>query len=139
MANITSADVSAIMTVEELFPSGFKLEDFGTDAGIMAESAQMAETRMSLDGKLSAAYTPASRVVNLTFQPNSPSLPYLYTLVNATRTQRRPFEVGLTVRVRATGRTTQFQKGYLRTDPTMPGVGKTLQELTFTFEFESAE
>ena len=57
---------------------------------------------MSLDGYLSAGYTPAPKTVNITFEPNSPCIAYLTTLQNAQRSNRRPYEIGLTVYIRAT-------------------------------------
>jgi len=139
MADITSADVAISMTIEDLYPQGFILEQFGTDSALTADAVQKVETRMSIDGKLQAGYTPAPTLVNLTLQPTSPSLEYLTTLAKAMDTQNRPFEVGMVVRVRATGETFTFSRGYLTSVPPMPAIGKTLQELTFGFTFESVE
>ena len=46
--DITSANASAVMTIEELYPNGLKLERFSTDAAIVADSQQVAETRMGI-------------------------------------------------------------------------------------------
>ena len=40
--DITSANASAVMTIEELYPNGLKLERFSTDAAIVADSQQVA-------------------------------------------------------------------------------------------------
>ena len=42
MANnkITAADVQAYMTVEELYPSGFALEQFTMDSAVVADTVQ---------------------------------------------------------------------------------------------------
>jgi hypothetical protein len=139
MSDITSADVAISMTIEDLYPQGFVLEQFGADSALTADAVQELETRMSVDGKLQAGYTPAPKVVNLTLQPTSPSIDYLKTLAQAQRTQLRPFEIGMVVRVRATGETFTYSRGYLTSVPPMPAVGKTLQELVFGFTFESVE
>lgn len=52
--DITSANASAVMTIEELYPNGLKLERFSTDAAIVADSQQVAETRMGVDGRMAA-------------------------------------------------------------------------------------
>lgn len=137
--DITSADVAATMTIETLYPSGFQLELFSADQGLIADAVQEIEARMSLDGYLSAGYTPAPKTVNITFEPNSPCIVYLTTLQNAQRSNRRPYEIGLTVYIRATGVTKYFNHGYLQSGTPMSGVGKTLQPMSYSFVFESIE
>ena len=139
MADITSADVAATMTSEELFPNGFPLEQFSADSGITADAVQEAETEMTLDGTLVVGYTPAPKTVTITLQASSPSVPYLRTLAQASASNRRPYAVNLTVRIRATGETRQFSNGYLTSTPPMPGIGKKLQPLAYGFTFESVE
>lgn len=139
MSEITSADVAAVMTIEELYPSGFPLEQFGSDQGIMGESVQEVETRMTLDGKLLAGYTPAPQPVQITFEPTSPCIPYLRQLQQSQRSQKRTYRVGLNVRVRATDSKHAFLNGVLTAAPAMSSVGKTLQPLTYTFTFERVE
>ena len=136
---ITSADVAATMTVDELFPQGFALQQFSSDRGLIADTVQEVETRMSLDGYLSAGYTPSPKIVNITFEPNSPCIPYLTTLMSAQRSGNRPYEVGLTVFIRSTSETKYFNHGFLQSGTPMSGIGKTLQPMTFTFVFESVE
>lgn len=139
MADITSADVAATMTIEELFPNGFALEQFSADSGITADAVQEAEAEMTIDGVLVAGFTPAPKTVTITLQASSPSVPYLRTLVQAQNSNRRLYHINLTVRIRATGETRQFNNGYLTSTPPMPGIGKKLQPLAYGFTFESAE
>jgi hypothetical protein len=136
---ITSADVAATMTIEDLFPAGFRLEQFGADQGIMGEPVQIAEQHMTLDGHLVAGYTPAAAQVQVTLEPSSPSLPYLRQLVQAMQSQKRMYRVGLNVRVRATGTSHNFIDGILQSAPPMASIGKVLQPQTFTFIFERVE
>lgn len=137
--DITSADVAATMTIETLYPSGFLLQQFSADQALIADAVQELESRMSLDGKLSAGYTPVPKTVNITLEPNSPSVPYLATLMQSQRSSKRPFEVSLTVFIRATGVTRYFNHGFLQSGTPMSGIGKTLQPMTFSFVFESVE
>lgn len=136
---ITSADVAATMTVTPIYPAGFDLQQFNADQGMIADAIQEVETRMSLDGYLSAGYTPTPKTVNITFEPNSPSVPYLSAVMDYQRANNRPCEFGLTVYIRATGVTKYFNHGFLQSGTPMSGVGKTLQPMTFTFVFESVE
>jgi hypothetical protein len=136
---ITSADVAAVMTIEDLYPSGFTLEQFGADQGIMGEPVQEVESHMTLDGKLVAGFTPTPQPITITFEATSPVIPYLRQLQQAQRSQKRVYRVGLNVRVRATGNRHAFINGVLTNSPSMASVGKTLQPLTYTFTFERVE
>ncbi len=127
------------MTIDTLYPQGFNLQQFSADQGLIADTIQEVESRMSLDGYLSAGYTPAPKTVNITFEPNSPCVEYLTTLQNAQRANNRPYEIGLTVYIRSTGVTRYFNHGFLASGTPMSGIGKTLQPMTYSFVFESVE
>lgn len=137
--NITSANLAATMIVDEIFPNGFTLEMFSSDAAVVADSVTETETRQTVDGKLVAGYTPAPKVVNITLEPPSPSLPYFKDLVRACRTAMKPYKVHLVVTLPATGETFRFKNGYLTSFTPMPASNKTLQPMNFQFTFESLE
>lgn len=139
LGEVTSADVAATLSFDDLYPSGFPLEQFGADSGLTSDPVQEVETRMSLDGYMSAGYTPAIKSVAITFEPNSPCVEYLANVWHAQENYRRIYRCNLLVRVRATGQEFRFYNGVLKTAPAMPAVGKTLQPLTYTFEFGNAE
>ncbi|MDY3115983.1 MAG: hypothetical protein SOR95_08420 [Sutterella sp.] len=137
--NVTSANLSATMVVDELFPAGFNLEMFSTDAAITVDAVVATEARMSVDGKLVGGVTPAPKVVTITIEPASPSLPYFVDIVRAYETTLTPFKVELTVTLPAIGRVFTFTNGLLTSYPPMPGAAKTLQPLAFQFTFEGLE
>lgn len=60
-SNITSANATAVMIINDLFPVGFAVEGFATDQAINQDEETLAVTRMGVDGKLSAGYTPSKR------------------------------------------------------------------------------
>lgn len=134
---ITAADVAATLSVDELYPNGIPLEMFGADSAITGDSVTIAETRMTVDGKLIAGAVPAPYPITLTFEAASPSLPYLQNL--RTASEKRVYECNLAVRIRATGEVLRFNRGFLVTANPFPNVAKTLQALTFQFQFESME
>lgn len=139
LQNITAADVEAFITVPDLFPGGFALEQFSMDSAVTAEAVQEIETRMTLDGKIVAGYTPAPKNVQITFEPSSPSIPYLRELAQAQRANKDVYEVNLTVRVRSVDRTFRFVHGYLVSGQPMPGIQRTLAPMQYTFTFEDVE
>lgn len=135
--NKTSANVSAWMTIEDVATAGFALEQFSTDAGIVAEAVQDVQAEPTLDGHMVVGYTPNLQTVSITLQPTSPSLPYLRQLVQAQRSTRSPLEVNLTVTLPATGRTYRFVEGVLTNSQSMPGVNRVQDPLVYQFTFRA--
>lgn len=139
MSDITSADVAATLFIDELYPNGVVLEEFGADSAITAESVQQLQTKMTIDGKLVAGYAPEPQPVTLTFQPSSPVIPYIKTWRQSQQSNRRPYKCRLNVRTRATGSEVTYFNGFLSQCPPMAEVGKTLGEIAIQLTFERAE
>lgn len=137
--NITSADVAVRLSVEELYPSGFDLEVFGTDAGVVVDAVTDIETRMSIDGHLSAGYTPVPKTVNFTIEPYSPAYDYILDWARRQQSSRKVFAANMTIRVPAINRTFRFLNGYLTQHLDVPAIQKTLQPITFQVTFERIE
>lgn len=134
--NVTSADAVLYMTIDGLYPQGFKLEQFGQDAVAQMADDIFAETRMSVDGHMVAGYVDQIKPVTLTFEPSSPTIPYLRNLQEVTRAERKPYPVMLMVTLPSVGRTYTFVNGVLKQGKQMPDIGKTLQPVQFVFDFE---
>ena len=137
--DITAANASAVMTVEDLYPNGIKLERFSTDAAIVADSQQVAETRMGVDGKMAAGVTPNIYPVTVTLEANSPTATSFSTLYEAMNANTRLYVCNLTIRIPSIGRTYQFSNGVLQTANPMPALNKVLAPTTWVFHFESME
>ena len=92
--NITSADAIAVMTIDSLYPQGFRLEQFSTDAAISQGDDTVSETRMGVDGHMVAGYTPSIKTITITLEPSSPSIPYLDDLYKSMqKTKKRIFAI----------------------------------------------
>lgn len=137
--DITAANASAVMTVEDLYPNGIKLERFSTDAAIVADSQQVAETRMGVDGKMAAGVTPNIYPVTVTLEANSPTATSFSTIYEAMNANKRLYVCNLTIKTPSIGRTYQFSNGVLQTANPMPALNKVLAPTTWVFHFESME
>ena len=137
--DITAANASAVMTVEDLYPNGIKLERFSTDAAIVADSQQVAETRMGVDGKMAAGVTPNIYPVTVTLEANSPTDTSFYTIYVPMNANKRLYVCNLTIKIPSIGRTYQFSNGVLQTANPMPALNKVLAPTTWVFHFESME
>lgn len=137
--DITAANASAVMTIEDLYPNGIKLERFSTDAAIVADSQQVAETRMGVDGKMAAGVTPNIYPVTVTLEANSPTATSFSTLYEAMNANKQLYVCNLTIKIPSIGRTYQFSNGVLQTANPMPALNKVLAPTTWVFHFESME
>ena len=136
MNNITSANATAYMVVEGLYSTGFALNNFSTDQAIDQSEDTIAETRMGVDGYMAAGYVPSIKTVNIQFEAASPSVPYLDNVYLASQKNRRTYEITLVVKVPAVNRTYTYSGGVLKTGKVLPSLKKTLDPVSYGFDFE---
>lgn len=137
--NKTSANVVAILSIEQVAPSGIRLEQFSTDAGIAADAVQEVQAEMTLDGQLTVGYTPNTYVVNLTIQPTSPVVPYLREAQLVQKAMKTPLGAGLTVYYPATDRTYNFVNGVITQMTPMPAANRVQDPITVQLTFEDCQ
>ena len=137
--DITSANSVSILTVEELFPSGITLEQFGTDQAVNMDSLDIAETRMGVDGFMVAGYTPNIKVVSISLEASSPSFDALAQVYEAMETFRRIYSVKLVSTVPSIGKVFTWSNGVLKTVTPFPSQKKVLDPTSLTFNFGKYE
>lgn len=137
--DITSANSSAVLTVDELFPAGIVLQKYGTDQSITQDEVTFAEPRVTVDGKLVGGFVPSSRIINVTFEPDSPSLVGISQLIKAQEAGLRLYKCGLTLTIPSIRKVFNFSTGILKKGKPMPDLKKILDPQTFSFEFEKCE
>ena len=137
--DITSANSSAVLTVEEIAPNGIQLEGYGTDQSISGDAVDIAETRKGIDGKMAAGYVPSIFPVTITLEANSPSYPRLCELWEASQTNRKIYPCTLTVTVPSIGQSFTYANGVLKNGSPFPTHSKILDPTTWQFDFESVE
>lgn len=139
MNDITSANIAAYMTVNDLFPAGFQLRQFSTSNAIAQGDDTKAETRMSVDGQMVAGYTPTIKTVTIVLEPSSPSITYMDTWQKAEATNKRKYWCDLMVTYPSTGMVRKFKNGVMKTGKLVADAQATLQPISYTFDFESVE
>jgi hypothetical protein len=135
--DITAADMTAWMTVDDLFPGGFPVEGFAADSAISVSDHSTAETRFGVDGKLVAGYTPTAVEVTIDLEANSATAESLQQLRETMATSRRVYSVNLTVTLPSRKSAWTFANGVLKTGNIMPGAKKILEPTKWAFDFES--
>lgn len=134
--DITSANATAVLTVDELFPSGFQLQNFATDQSISTESQDITETRMGTDGKMVAGVTPSISVVTIMLEASSPSYANLAHLLDAMKANMRPYACTLTVTVPSINKVFEWSVGVLKSGTAVPALKKVLDPTTWVFHFQ---
>lgn len=135
-SDITSANAVAFLTVNTLFPAGIRLENWSADQAITADERQIAETRMGVDGKMTAGYVPSIHVLTLTFEPVSPSLKVIEQVVKATESSRRIYRCGIIITLPSLGKSYSYQNGVMMNDKLFPDIKKILDPVTVKWNFE---
>jgi hypothetical protein len=137
--DITTANAISILTVDDLFPNGIVLEQYATDQSIGMDNSQITETRMGVDGKMVAGFTPNIKVVTISLEASSPSVVYFNQLADAMETYRKIYLCHLQCEVPSIYSLYRWKNGVLQTATIMPPHKKVLDPTSWVFHFESFE
>lgn len=137
--NITSANAIAYMTIDSLYPQGFQLQQFSTDAAISQSDDTISETRIGVDGYMVAGYTPSIKTLTITIEPSSPSKEYLDHLYKSMQQNKKTYICNLVITLPSLSKIIQYSYGVLKTAKVLPDMQKTLAPIAYTFDFEKVE
>lgn len=135
--DITSANATAILTIEDLYSTGFTLEGFSTDQSVTAEDVEFAQTRMGVDGKLAAGFTPNEFKLTIMLEANSSSVEKLNELQSAMTLNNKIYVCSLQITIPSIGLEYKFTNGVLTSATVMPGLKKILDPTSWAFAFQS--
>lgn len=135
VGDITSANATAILTVNELFPAGIRLQQFATDQSYSMDELTIAEDRMGVDGYLVAGWVPSIKGVTIMLEASSPSYQSMAQLYRACEQKRGFYECSLTVSVPSIGKTFVWSGGVLKSGTPVPAGKKVLDPTTWKFDF----
>lgn len=135
VGNITSANATLTMVVEELFPAGISLEQFATDQSFSQEQNQISETRMGVDGQMVAGYVPNIKVVTVMLEASSPSFSAMVDLHRAMEKARTIYPVTLTARIPSINQNVTWTNGVLHDSTPVPAANQVLAPTTWVFHF----
>lgn len=135
LLDITSANASMVMIVEDLFPVGVPITNFSTDQMIDGDEHEYAQARMGVDGGMAAGFVPNPWNVTISLEASSPSLKVMQTLAQAMVTNKCTYEVSLIITVPALNQVHAYRKGVLLTGKDLPGIRKTLEPTQWKFTF----
>ena len=133
---ITSADAIILLSAPGVFPIPQQLEQFGVDSAVLSDSMKLAETRLGVDGKLTAGKIPAIIPITVNLMADSPSLD-IFNLLLDTQGKQGIIKVDLVITLISTGRIYRLNEGFFTEGKIMPDLKKILEEQSFKLEFPS--
>lgn len=134
---ITAANSILLLSVASVFPTPVQLQGFAMDDVFDIETVQTVETMMGVDGRLSAGFTPAPIVQNITLQADSPSNDFMEAWYLAMQSVRESFPATGSVTLPATRRAYALRRGFLTGYTPAPAGKKVLQPRRFTITWEA--
>lgn len=135
--NITSANSTFMLTVDILFPTPVKLQNYSADTAFTSDAIALAETKMGVDGKLTAGFTPNPIKMKVKFPASSESIDIFDAWVQASVSRKSIFYASATIEIPGTGHTYTLTKGVLSNIKMMPDAKKTLDDQEFELTWES--
>lgn len=135
LGHLTDADATLILTCEELYPNGVQLEGFGADGIMSGEDITVAETRMGVDGRLSAGYTPTVKNVVITLEASSPSLEVMQNIWQYMQSTMSQPECTLTVNIPSLNQTAVYTQGCMTKGRPIPDLKTMLDPTQWSFAF----
>lgn len=133
MNNITSANASISITSAL---GNLDFDKFSADSALSAEAVKCVQTRIGVDGQISAGYVPTIKHFTVDFEASSSSIPYLMNLAQLIETSKTPQPVVITVTLPAIGK--KFVcSGYLTDYPSMFTVKNLIDPMQFGFDIST--
>lgn len=137
--DITSANCSLVLTVEEIFESGIELQMFATDQSFSQGDSQVAETRMGVDGKMVAGYTPNIKEVTIMLESASPSYSALAQVYRASETNKRVYRCTLVAESPSLGLVWTWSNGVMYSGQIVPAAKQVFDPTTWVFHFSDLD
>lgn len=139
LTDITSANAKLILTCEELYPSGVELQMFSTNQSWNADTLQVAETRMGVDGHMAAGYVPNIKTVTIQLEASSPSRRYMQTIQKAMIANQRIYKVSLIAIIPSIGEQVIWSEGVMQNGAVTSTAARVMEPTVWTFHFEKYE
>lgn len=131
MSTITASNAVFLLSVAGVFPTPQQLQGFGVDDAFLAEAADVAETRVGVDGYGAAGYVPRMVPMTMRFLANSRSISMFETWIGAEDAAGETLPASAIITMRSVGRKYTCYFGHLVRVQTMADVRRVLQDREF--------
>ncbi|EPY6812455.1 phage tail fiber protein [Klebsiella quasipneumoniae] len=135
--SLTSADCTIILTVTNLYTSGFNLEQFEAQNIFEMGDTEIAETIRTADNKLTGGYVNGDLPWTFHILPDSPSRNYIDTWFQTQRTAKALFRCNGTIYLPSLGKKYTMTNGIFKSWKAIPSAGRILQPMAGLIEWEN--
>lgn len=132
MKTLTSANAVIMIRCKGVYDEYFKLEGFQADNAASFGDATIAETRIGVDGKQSAGWTPHEVPWTVALEANSPSRPRLENIRKWFNSRREIAPVDVIIEISSIGER-YSGSGYMTTLTGGPSLQKILAGTVYNF------
>ncbi len=133
---LTAANSTFGLAVTSLYPVPQVLDQFSADAPFSTDDLVIAETVMSLDGKLLGGFVPNPVSQTIILQPTSNGVPMIINWLQASVTNRALYRAEATIIIPELGAKYVLSRGILISGKSIPDVRKITQPLSFKIQWE---
>lgn len=140
MANsdlITSADAVFTITIKTLFNTPVTLDNWSTNRAWEGQALRLADTRLSIDGKLNKGFVPSAYDMTLNFSPNSGTWDVFDALQTASRQARTVYELNGELTLKGFNRKYTLVSGCVLELSAVPNGGELLEERSVHIRWEN--
>lgn len=136
MSTITSANSSFAIAIAGVYTAPQSIQGYATDDAFLVEAIEKVETRIGIDGKLSAGYIFNPYKQSITLQGDSASFDIFNNWQLAQDAAREVIAAAATIIHPSIGYRYVLTNGYLSKFKPMPDAKKTLQTIQFEITWE---
>lgn len=139
MSTITSANSKFIINIPDVFPTPQEIQGYAADDAFTQAAFDVTETRMGVDGILSAGYTPNPKSLTVMLQADSPSISIFDAWVGAMESAKEAFKASAIINLPSVGKTYILSVGWLKNAKKLPDGKKVLEPVPYTIDFQEIQ
>lgn len=137
MANLTSANSALTIQIAGLYPAPQSIQGYAVDDAFAVDSVKKIEAMMGVDGKLSAGFTPAPKILHISLQADSAANQIFDNWDAAQEAGMTPLECNVVISAPSLGAKYILTKGFFTDLSPMPDAKKVFQPRKYSITFES--
>jgi hypothetical protein len=129
---ITSASAVVMLSIDTVFPTPQRLEQFAVDEAFDTEQIELAETQLGVDGLSSSGWVPRLTTQTYSFMASSISVRIFEDWIAAQDLIKEIYYANATISIPAIKRKYSLRQGTLTRGSAMPNARRVLQARQFT-------
>lgn len=137
MATLTAANSVIMIGFIDLFPAPQQIQGFEVDDIFSTESVTSVETKMGVDGFLSAGWVPTEKKMSFIIQADSASADMFDAVQQAQEAVREAYEAFGVIELPSLGKSYAMVRGFLTGYVPIPSAKKLMQARTFVMTWGS--